>query len=513
MDGQTGSALGMSVGATTLAAVTADRAITRRPALTLFRDRPPQVGAPKEQFTVTAQTPNQLRDHGLVVTDFVDRVGGARPVVASDASTHRPEQLLADGLHALACAVCEGRPIPPAVAITYPGHWSLEAVQALRVALSRVPEWSLNAVSLISDTASVLTALQANPGLPERGVIAVCDFGGSGTNVTLIDAEHGWEPIGDTQRSTVFSGDVIDHALLDYVVADLGASGDGPVAVGSLARLRGQCREAKEHLSSETVTEIAGFHRGVWLTRAELDEALRESFQRFLVFVQHVLEGNDIRAAELSAIVAVGGGANIPKVIAGLSERFGVAVVSSPRPQLVAAIGAALRVARGAAVTGQTMPAPVSSPTAVLASVRSVAKGGQRAAGGQPQPLVTPAQAGQPAAQRPSAIAEPARQNNILGGAQWHRRPTQVVVLAALTAIALGALTVLVLRRTSDIQPDSGVLTTTTVVLAPPLPPVAPSPIGGPAALPPPSVEPAPPVVPPGEQNPVPESAEPPLAP
>lgn len=106
---ETGPALGMSVGATTLAAVTADRAITRRPVLTLFRDRPSQIGMPSENSAVSSD----LHDRGLVVTDFVDRVGGGRPVVASDGSTHRAEQLLADGLHALAYAVTEGRPIPP----------------------------------------------------------------------------------------------------------------------------------------------------------------------------------------------------------------------------------------------------------------------------------------------------------------------------------------------------------------------------------------------------------------
>lgn len=170
---ETGPALGMSVGATTLAAVTADRAITRRPVLTLFRDRPSQIGMPSENSAVSSE----LRDRGLVVTDFVDRVGGGGPVVASDGSTHRPEQLLADGLHALAYAVTEGRPIPPAVAVTYPAHWSRDAVGALRTALGRVSEWAQHPVSLISDTTAALTALQANPGLPDHGIIAVCDFG------------------------------------------------------------------------------------------------------------------------------------------------------------------------------------------------------------------------------------------------------------------------------------------------------------------------------------------------
>ena len=60
-------ALGLSIGSTYLAAVTADHAITRKPVLTLFRQRPPEVGVPSEN--------PRLDEPGLVITDFVDRVG------------------------------------------------------------------------------------------------------------------------------------------------------------------------------------------------------------------------------------------------------------------------------------------------------------------------------------------------------------------------------------------------------------------------------------------------------
>ena len=43
-----GTALGISIGATNLAAVTGDHAVTRKPVLTLYRDRPPEVGLPAE---------------------------------------------------------------------------------------------------------------------------------------------------------------------------------------------------------------------------------------------------------------------------------------------------------------------------------------------------------------------------------------------------------------------------------------------------------------------------------
>lgn len=50
-----------------MAAVTADRAVTRKPVLTLYRQRPAEVGVPSEN--------PKLNEPGLVISDFVDRVG------------------------------------------------------------------------------------------------------------------------------------------------------------------------------------------------------------------------------------------------------------------------------------------------------------------------------------------------------------------------------------------------------------------------------------------------------
>lgn len=516
---ETGPALGMSVGATTLAAVTADHAITRRPVLTLFRDRPSQVGMPSENPSASSE----LRDRGLVVSDFVDRVGGDGPVVASDGSTHRPEQLLADALHALAYAVTEGRPIPPAVAVTHPAHWSPEAVAALRTALGRVSQFAQHQVTLMSDAAAALTALQANPGLPEQGIIAVCDFGGSGTNLTLVDAGRDFAPIGTTRRVTVFSGDVVDQALLDHVVADLGGNGDGPPTVGSLTRLRSQCRDAKEQLSAETVAELAGFHGGAWLTRVELDEALRQPLEGMFTALQSALDDNEIGPDSLSAIVSVGGGANMPAVTTGLAQRFGVPVISSPRPQLTAAIGAALSVAGNVvALPKKTpppqaphqFPEPVPPPAAEpppVAVDTAPDPGPQAWAPPQPPqsspppPPVAPVHSAA-VAPRPPAVAEPELPASP-HDAQWYRRPVPVVILAALAAMVLGTVAVLVLRHAADTGPAPSELSTTvssTTTTAPP-----------PAYEPPPAFAPSPEaVVPPlPELPPPPESSENPLVP
>src|ERR1700719_2587681 len=117
--------VGLSVGATNLAAVVVGRtAVTRSAVVTLYPHRPPEVGVPSEN-------PN-LNERGLIITDFTDRVAAPVGIVAADASTHPADKVLADALRAMVYEVGRGRPPAGPVAVTYPAHWRLAAVDALR---------------------------------------------------------------------------------------------------------------------------------------------------------------------------------------------------------------------------------------------------------------------------------------------------------------------------------------------------------------------------------------------
>ena len=134
-DGAT-PALGLSIGATNLAAVTADQRDhpQARPDA-VSRSGRPRSGVPSEN--------PRLDEPGLVITDFVDRVGrpgrhrGGRRLACTAARRWSPTR-------------CGRWPTPPpagapcreSVAVTYPAHWGPTAVDALGRALSRVSEWS-----------------------------------------------------------------------------------------------------------------------------------------------------------------------------------------------------------------------------------------------------------------------------------------------------------------------------------------------------------------------------------
>ncbi|KLO40802.1 molecular chaperone [Mycobacterium nebraskense] len=367
-----GTALGLSIGATNLAAVAAGQAITRKPVLTLYPERAPEVGIPAEN--------PRLNQPGLVLTGFVNRVSDPRGIVAADGSVHRSEELIADAMRALAYAVTNGRPLPESVAVTYPAHWASPAVDAVGTALSSVAEWSNRArpLLLIPDAAATLLAVRTNPGIPRSGTVAVCDFGGSGTNITFMRADGDYQALAPTVRLHDFSGDLIDQALLSAVISNMPSTASfdpsGTVAIGSLSRLRTACRIAKEELSSNTATTLTdGLTGEIRVTRDELDEAIRTPLDRFVAVLESALARNGIQ--DLVAVVSAGGGGNIPATTTTLSQYFRVPVITTPRPQLTAATGAALRAAHGPGETLTTASAlaPSAPVTATAqAPVRAI---------------------------------------------------------------------------------------------------------------------------------------------
>lgn len=344
--------LGLSIGTTNLVAVRAGRPpVTHRAVLTLLPHATPRVGTPAEY---------PAAEPGLVVGGFVERMEQREPLIAVDGSTHRPELLLADAIEAMVDTVGAAG---AQVAIAVPAYWPPATWQVLQQALQTRPAFAL-APSLVSDAVAALTALDSDRGVASRGVVALLDFGGGGTGITLADAGSGFAPIDETLRYQPFSGNEIDQAILAYILGT-GAHGEhgdtapgATTAVEGLAQLTDECRRAKERLSAQAATEVVaelpGYRSRTTLTRAQLENLIRDPLDGVVAELENMLRRNRIDWDDLAAVGAVGGGAHIPLVIERLSARHRVPVVTSDRPAVAAAVGAALCVTEGARATPPT---------------------------------------------------------------------------------------------------------------------------------------------------------------
>ncbi|MBS9532570.1 Hsp70 family protein [Mycobacterium sp. M1] len=302
---------------------------------------------------------------GTVMRGFVERVGYPAPLKAADGSTHRGEDLTAAALDALAGSAGYGAPVTVAV----PAHWGPGPVAALRTALGSHPGLMVDGVppTLIPDAAAAVAALE--PRLPRTGVVALCDFGGSGTGITLVDAAAGFAPIGPTLRYGGFSGEQVDQAVLTYLLARLrdtsGVEPAGDTALRSLTRLREHCRSAKEQLTGQTATtvvvDLPGFTGEIPLTRTELATVIAVPLDGVVDAVSDTLARHGVATGHLTAVAIVGGGAAIPAVGTQLTERLGVPVIAASDPACAAATGAALLAGQPVTDTGRTAPTAAGS--------------------------------------------------------------------------------------------------------------------------------------------------------
>ncbi|MEZ0340369.1 Hsp70 family protein [Mycobacterium sp. pV006] len=395
---------------------------------------------------------------GPALTGFVERVGDPIPLVAADGSTHRAEDLAAAALEALTRTVCPQQR-PDSVAVAVPAHWSEATVSALR---NRAPH-----LLTVPDAAAALTALQCNPGLPDHGVVVLCDFGATGSSITLADAGRGLTPLAPTLRDTEFSGDLIDQALLRHVLDGLEPDPAATSEVAALVELRDHCRIAKEQLSTHTATGLTVGGRTVRVTRSELEGLLAAPLDRFVTHLADALYRNGVAPARVSALATVGGGARIPAVTERLSQAMRVPVVTVAAAQVVAAAGAELIARRRLVVEPATMLAPTSAADDTMAAPPV-------AWSDEPDDLVEPVPYEAAAYARPDVhFDEYDSATGDVDTLAWYRRPG--VLFAGAACLAALATTGLVL--TSQARPAEQVTADTARIEVPAARPVQEPPV------------------------------------
>jgi hypothetical protein len=178
----------------------------------------------------------------------------------------------------------------------------------------------------------------------------------------------------------------------------------------------------------------------------------------------------------LAAIASVGGGASIPLVTRTLSEQSGALVVTAPRPHLTAAVGAALRAARGPG-DSETALAPTAAGSALDAmTVADIPRAPASAPAlawseADDDSGIMPIRPGEYDDEPASGAVAPLRARPrrdltpepvVTGVSQdaWYRRPLVVAIGTALAVLAIVAGVLMAIRHTSGNATTPSVSTT-----------------------------------------------------
>jgi Tol biopolymer transport system component len=151
-----------------------------------------------------------------------------------------------------------------------------------------------------------------------------------------------------------------------------------PDMQAGLARLRRDCVEAKEALSSDTHTVVpvalGGWSTSVRLTRSELEDLIRAPLEETVAAVGRAIRSAGLQPADLSAIVLVGGGSRIPLVREMLQQQFPVATALDTHPKHDVALGAVQVGMRGAGPASGGVSAESVSAASTAASTFETAQ-------------------------------------------------------------------------------------------------------------------------------------------
>jgi len=211
-------------------------------------------------------------------------------------------------------------------------HRGEQRADTLRASMARQ---QITDYQLVPETDAALAYAEASGALQGVSSVMVYDLGSSGLSVSLVDIPS--RTVQHSNRTSDISGDYLDSLIREQQIAS------GRVAYphdsAGLCELDTLCRSAKEQLSSRTAVALPCEYGLVLLAREGLESLIARAVENSALMARDVLLHADQPA---QAVLAVGGGAQIPLVTRILRDRFGVPVVVPDRPESAVARGAAL---------------------------------------------------------------------------------------------------------------------------------------------------------------------------
>jgi molecular chaperone DnaK len=187
--------------------------------------------------------------------------------------------------------------------------------------------------------------------------ILVYDFGGGTFDVSILEGGEGVIEVKASDGDTHLGGADIDARIINWLVDEFKKEHGIDLREDKTAfqRLKEAAEQAKKELSFKMETEInlpfitidpntnQPLHLEKKLTRARLEEMIKDLIDRTMDIVKRTLEAAKMTPSDIDDVVLVGGSTRIPLVQKRIQEFFGKEPHKGVNPDEVVAVGAAIQ--------------------------------------------------------------------------------------------------------------------------------------------------------------------------
>jgi molecular chaperone DnaK len=280
--------------------------------------------------------------------EFKRRLGDPTPIILGG-TPYGAEALLAHLLRSIVAMVTkqEGEP-PAAIALCHPASYGAYKLDLLAQAVRQA---DIGPVTMLTEPEAAALHYARQERVPSGTVLAVYDFGGGTFDATILrKTDDGFEALGQPEGLERLGGIDFDEALFRRAMELVAAQGvtvdtADPATMAAVARLRDECRRAKEALSSDTDATIPIFLPGLQtelrLTRAEFEDMIRPRILETIEALGRATRSAGLTMDGLDRILLVGGSSRIPLVAEMVRESTGRPVAVDAHPKHTMALGAA----------------------------------------------------------------------------------------------------------------------------------------------------------------------------
>src|SRR4051812_9843524 len=186
--------------------------------------------------------------------------------------------------------------------------------------------------------------------------IAVYDLGGGTFDISILELGEGVFEVKATNGDTHLGGDDFDQRVIEWLLAEFKKDQGIDLAKDpqALQRLKEAAEKAKIELSSTSSTEInlpyitadasGPKHLVVSLTRAKLEDLVRDLVDKTRKPVEAALKDAGLKAGDIDEVILVGGQTRMPAVVEAVKAMFnGKEPHKGVNPDEVVAVGAAIQ--------------------------------------------------------------------------------------------------------------------------------------------------------------------------